>query len=95
MIVCKNSGHDVLDDFADVSKIVEAGATHKNEYANLKYKYGDRHFWCRGYYVDTVGKNAKKIEEYVKNQMQEELEYDQMSLKEYIDPFTGEPVNKS
>ena len=59
MIVCKNSGHDVLDDFADVSKIVEAGATHK--------KYGDRHFWCRGYYVDTVGKNAKKNEEYEKN----------------------------
>ena len=53
-------------------------------HANLKYKYGNRHFWCRGYYVDTVGKNAKKIEE-----------YDQMSLKEYIDPFTGEPVNKA
>ena len=64
-------------------------------YANLKYKYGNRHSWCRGYYVDTVGKNAKKIEEYVKNQMQEDLEYDQMSLKEYIDPFTGEPVNKA
>ena len=66
-----------------------------DRHANLKYKYGNRHFWCRGYYVDTVGKNAKKIEEYVKNQMQEELEYDQMSLKEYIDPFTGEPVNKA
>ena len=61
----------------------------------LKYKYGNRHFWCRGYYVDTVGKNAKKIEEYVRNQMQQDLEYDQMSLKEYIDPFTGEPVNKA
>ena len=60
----------------------------------MKYKYGNRHFWCIGYYVDTVGKNAKKIKEYVKNQMQEALEYDQMSLKEYIDPFTGEPVNK-
>ena len=66
-----------------------------DRHANLKYKYGNRHFWCRGYYVDTVGKNAKKIEEYVKNQMQEDLEYDQMSLKEYIDPFTGEPVNKA
>lgn len=55
-----------------------------NRHVNLKYKYGNRHFWCRGYYVDTVGKNAKKIEE-----------YDQMSLKEYIDPFTGEPVNKA
>ena len=67
----------------------------QNGHANLKYKYGNRHFWCRGYYVDTVGKNAKKVEEYVKNQMQEDLEYDQMSLKEYIDPFTGEPVNKA
>ena len=47
------------------------------------------------YYVDTVGKNAKKIEEYIRNQLEEDLEYDQMSLKEYIDPFTGEPVNKS
>ena len=64
-------------------------------HANLKYKYGNRHFWCRGYYVDTVGKNAKKIEEYIRNQFKEDLEYDQMSLKEYIDPFTGEPVNKS
>ena len=65
------------------------------KYANMKYKYGNRHFWCRGYFVDTVGKNAKKIEEYVRNQLQEDLEYDQMSLKEYIDPFTGEPVNKA
>ena len=63
-------------------------------HANLKYKYGNRHFWCRGYYVDTVGKNAKKIEEYIRNQLQEDLEYDQMTLKEYIDPFTGEPVVK-
>ena len=64
-------------------------------HANLKYKYGSRHFWCRGYYVDTVGKNAKKIEEYIRNQLQEDLEYDQMTLKEYIDPFTGEPVKKN
>ena len=63
-------------------------------HANLKYKYGNRHFWCRGYYVDTVGKNAKKIEEYIRSQLQEDLEYDQMSLKEYIDPFTGELVEK-
>ena len=61
-------------------------------HANLKYKYGNRHFWCRGYYVDTVGKNAKKIQEYIQNQLKEDLEYDQMTLKEYIDPFTGEPV---
>ena len=63
-------------------------------HANLKYKYGNRHFWCRGYYVDTVGKNAKKIEEYIRSQLKEDLEYDQMTLKEYIDPFTGEPVEK-
>mgnify|MGYP000135739727 FL=1 len=62
-------------------------------HANLKYKFGNRHFWCRGYYVDFVGKNAKKIEEYIRNQLQEDMLYDQMSLKEYIDPFTGEPVN--
>lgn len=61
-------------------------------HANLKYKFGNRHFWCRGYYVDTVGKNAKKIQEYIQNQLKEDLEYDQMTLKEYVDPFTGEPV---
>ena len=63
-------------------------------HANLKYKYGNRHFWCRGYYVYTVGKNAKKIEEYIRNQLNEDMVYDQMSMKEYIDPFTGEPVIK-
>ena len=62
-------------------------------HANLKYKFGNRHFWCRGYYVDSVGKNAKKIEVYIRNQLQEDMLYAQMSLKEYIDPFTGEPVN--
>ncbi|MBP3921743.1 MAG: IS200/IS605 family transposase, partial [Ruminiclostridium sp.] len=49
---------------------------------------------CRGYYVDTVGKNAKKIAEYVRNQLKEDYTTDQITLKEYIDPFTGEPVNK-
>lgn len=58
-------------------------------HANLKYKYGNRHFWCRGYYVDTVGKNGKKIAEYVRNQLQEDLASDQLSFREYIDPFTG------
>ena len=66
-----------------------------DKHANLKYKYGNRHFWCRGYYVDTVGKNAKKIQEYIANQLQDDLEYDQMTLKEYIDPFTGEPVKRN
>ena len=64
-----------------------------DRHANLKYKYGNRHFWCRGYYVDTVGKNAKRIAEYVKNQLQEDITTDQLTLKEYIDPFTGEPEN--
>ena len=64
------------------------------KYANMKYKYGNRHFWCRGYYVDTVGKNAKKIQEYIQNQLKNDLEYDQLTLNEYIDPFTGEPVKK-
>ena len=57
--------------------------------ANLKYKYGNRHFWCRGYYVDTVGKNKKAIEEYIRNQLTEDIANDQITLKEYIDPFTG------
>ena len=64
-------------------------------HANLKYKYGNRHFQCRGYYVDTAGKNAKKIEEYIRNQLQEDLEYDQMTIKEYVDQFMGEPVKKN
>ena len=65
-----------------------------DRHAHLKYKYGNRHFWCRGYYVDTVGKNEKKIAEYVRNQLQEDIINDQISLKEYIDPFTGENVKK-
>ena len=65
-----------------------------DRHANLKYRYGNRHFWCRGYYVDTVGKNAKKIEEYIRNQLQEDAIADQISLMEYIDPFTGEQVKK-
>ena len=64
------------------------------KHANLKYKYGNRHFWCRGYYVDTVGKHAKKIQEYIQNQLKNDLEYDQLTLNEYIDPFTGELVKK-
>ena len=63
-------------------------------HANLKYKYGNRHFWCRGYYVDTVRKNSKRIQEYIANQLKEDYEADQMTLNEYIDPFTSEPVQK-
>ena len=64
-------------------------------YANLKYKYGNRHFWCRGYYVDTVGKNTQKIREYINNQLHEDYMTDQISLNEYIDPFTGNPVKRN
>ena len=60
-----------------------------DRHANMKYKYGNRHFWCRGYYVDTVGRNKKAIEEYIRNQLNEDIANDQISLKEYIDPFTG------
>ena len=60
-----------------------------DRHANLKYKYGNRHFWCRGYYVDTVGRNEQKIAEYVRNQLQEDIAEDQISMKEFIDPFTG------
>lgn len=66
-----------------------------DRHANLKYKYGNREFWCRGYYVDTVGKNKKAIAEYIKNQLQEDVAYEQMSLREFVDPFTGEPVHHS
>ena len=62
---------------------------------NCKYhivftpKYKRRIFLCREYYVDTVGKNAKRIAEYVRNQLQEDMMYDQISIKEYKDPFNG------
>ena len=63
-------------------------------HANLKYKYGNRHFWCRGYYVDMVGRNEKAIQEYVRNLLQKDIAADQIRLKEFSDPFTGEPVSK-
>lgn len=63
-------------------------------HAELKYKYGQRKFWCRGYYVDTAGKNDKIIQEYIKNQLAEDKVYDQISMKEFIDPFSGEKHKK-
>ena len=66
-----------------------------DKHANMKYRYGNREFWCREYYVDTVGKNKKAIAEYIRNQLQEDLAYEQMSIKELVDPFTGEPVRAS
>ena len=66
-----------------------------DRHANLKYKYGDRHFWAKGYYVDTVGRNKKQIQEYIKHQLEEDQIADQMSLKEFIDPFTGRKNTKA
>jgi putative transposase len=66
-----------------------------DRFANLKYKYGNRHFWCRGYYVDTVGRNKNAIAKYIQNQLQEDQLAEQISLKEYINTFTGEQVEKS
>ena len=64
------------------------------KYANMKYKYGNRHFWCRGYYVDTVGRNKKVIEQYIRNQLQQDYEEEQLSIKEFVDPFTGQPIKE-
>ena len=58
-------------------------------HGNLKYKYGNRSFWCRGYYVDTVGKNKAKIAEYIRDRSKEDQIHDQMTLRECEDPFTG------
>ena len=66
-----------------------------DRHANLKYKYGSRHFWCRGYYVDTVGRNKKVIAEYIRTQLEEDFALDQISIKEYTDPFTGGKNSKA
>ena len=66
-----------------------------DRHANLKYKYGNRHFWARGYYVDTVGRNKKQVQEYIRNQLQEDQIADQIGLKEFVDPFTGRENKKA
>ena len=66
-----------------------------DRHANLKYKYGNRHFWARGYFVDTVGKNKKKIQEYIRNQLQQDQIAAQLSLKEFVDAFTGSKETKA
>ena len=66
-----------------------------DRFANMKYRYRNRQFWCRGYYVDTVGKKTKAIDEYIKNQLAEDKQYEQLTMKEMIDPFTGERAEKS
>ncbi len=66
-----------------------------DRHANLKYKYGSRHFWCRGYYVDTVGKNETKIAEYIREQLESQKMKDQKNLKELTDQLTGQKNNKA
>lgn len=65
-----------------------------DRHANLKYKYGNRHFWATGYFVDTVGKNKVAIQEYIRNQLSEDKIAEQLSFKELIDPFTGKRNKK-
>ena len=66
-----------------------------DRHANLKYKYGNRHFWARGYFVDTVGRNKKAIKAYIQNQLQEDQIADQISIKEFVDPLTGSKNTKA
>ena len=66
-----------------------------DQFANMKYRYGNRQFWCRGYYVDTVGRNKKQIQEYIKNQLTEDQIADQLGMKEFVDPFTGSVNQKA
>ena len=63
-----------------------------DKFANMKYRYGNRQFWCRGYYVNTVGGNKEAVAKYIRNQLEEDKQYEQLTMKEIIDPFTGEPV---
>ena len=66
-----------------------------DQHANIKYRNGNREYWCRGYYVDTVGRNQKVIAEYIRNQLEEDYTLDQMSIKEYTDPSTGSKNSKA
>ena len=66
-----------------------------DRHANLKYKYGNRHFWAREYFVDTVGRNKKANKTYIQNQLQEDQIADQVSIKEFVDPFTGSKNTKA
>ena len=66
-----------------------------DRHANLKYKYVSRHFWCRGYYVNTAGADTRAIAAYIQNQLAEDQAYDQMTFTEYIDPFTGSKNTKA
>ncbi|HIZ72274.1 MAG TPA: IS200/IS605 family transposase [Candidatus Gallimonas intestinavium] len=59
------------------------------KWGSMKFKYRNRQFWCRGYYVDTVGKNTKAIKEYIATQLKQDKEVSQMSIDDLEDPFTG------
>lgn len=66
-----------------------------DRHVNLRYRYGNRTFWARGYYVDTVGRNKKQIEQYIRNQLQQDQIMDQMGLKEFVDPLRVARKNKA
>ena len=66
-----------------------------DKYVNIKYQYRNRHFWCRGYYVDAVGRYEGAIKEYIRNQLQEDIAQDTLNFKEYTNPFTSEPVKQA
>lgn len=65
-----------------------------DRHAHVIYRYGNRKFWCKGFYVDIVGRNKKVIEEYIRNQIQDDIVSDQMSMEEFIDPFTGQEIKR-
>ena len=82
--ICRDATKDECFKFCWISSLMIF-----ERFSHLKYKYGNRHFWCRGFYVDTVGRNQKAIEEYIRNQEREDMISDQISFKEYNDPFKG------
>ncbi|MBM0779602.1 REP-associated tyrosine transposase [Staphylococcus epidermidis] len=65
-----------------------------DRHANLKYRYGNRKFWCKGFYVDTAGRNKKVIENYIRNQLQEDIVADQISMEKYKIPLQEKKLKK-
>ena len=88
--LCQQKGVEIIEANACKSSLMIF-----DRHANLKYKYGNRHFWARGYFVDTVGRNKKAIKAYIQNQLQEDQIADQVSIKEFVDPFTGSKNTKA
>ena len=66
-----------------------------DRHPEYRSKWGDRHFWARGYYVDTVGRNKKQVAEYIRNQLASDQMADQIGMKEFVDPFTGRENKKA